>query len=412
MQALWQDLIYALRLMRKNPRALDQFRGVIVTKRKAGRVAVRRKFLAIVALVAVPLALMIPAASSTRTTQLELDLPQPSGCYAIGTKTLLLADARRNRELVITMWYPAKEGKSESAPYMEKKTAEAVAEDWKLRADFARQVHTHSRLLAPIAEGGPFPVVLLEHGTGVVPAIYTVLAEALASTGFVVVATNHTPDSLISVFPDGHEVKFTPYWPADADRKTQGEAMGRFAENVLVADVGFVLDKLKEMQLHNDFWRGHLDLSRVGIVGHSMGGTTAASATKVNPRILAGVNLDGSTYPGMNGDVRPVEVHKPFLFLMTEEHASDPATRGREYVGRESNTYYVVVPGTDHMSFTDAHLITSRFAREPAAGGSADFGRALLATAAINSLVGEFFCKYLKNGRAPQLDLAVTVERK
>jgi dienelactone hydrolase len=372
----------------------------------------RRKFLAAVALASAPLALMIPGVSSSKATEVQLDLPQPKGCNSIGTKTIVLADAHRNRELVVTMWYPAKEGKSEFAPYMDKKTADAVAEDWKLRAGFERQVHTHSRLLAPVAEGGPFPVVLLEHGSGVVPAIYTVLAEGLASSGFIVVATNHPPDSLISVFPDGHEMRFTPYWPVDADRKTQGEAIGRFAENVLVADVHFVLDKLEEMESHDNFWRGHLDLSRVGIAGHSMGGTTAALATKEEHRILAGVNLDGSTFPGMNADVRPVEVHKPFLFIMTEEHASNPASRGREYVGRESNTYYVVVPGTDHMSFTDAHLISSRFAREPAADSSAQFGRALLTTGLTNSLVTEFFRKYLKNGNAPQLDLAVTVERK
>jgi len=53
-----------------------------------------------------------------------------------------------------------------------------------------------------------------------------------------------------------------------------------------------------------------------------MGGTTAALATQKEPRILAGANLDGSTYPGMNADVRPIPVHKPFLFLATEEHAS------------------------------------------------------------------------------------------
>jgi hypothetical protein len=70
--------------------------------------------------------------------------------------------------------------------------------------------------------------------------------------------------------------------------------------------------------------------------------------------------LDGSTFPGMNADVRPIEVHKPLLFIMTEEHASNPDVRVREYVGSESNTYYVVMSGTDHMSFTDSHLIVSQ----------------------------------------------------
>src|SRR5215813_7290541 len=154
------------------------------------------------------------------------DLPQPNGRYAVGTRTNVFKDRSRNRELLITSWYPAAEGTSPVAPYMDKKTADALADDWKLEPDFQRLVSTHARISAPIAQGGPFPVVLLEHGLGVVPAIYTVLAEGLASSGFIVVATNHPSASLISVFPDGHEVKFTPFWPAEADRRTQGVAMG------------------------------------------------------------------------------------------------------------------------------------------------------------------------------------------
>src|SRR5713226_3673566 len=127
-----------------------------------------------------------------------LDLPHPNGCHPVGTRTVVLRDPHRSRDLLVTMWYPAVEGTSALAPYMDKKTADALAEEWKLQPDFQRLVRTHARLLAPIAEGGPFPLVLLEHGSSVVPAIYTVLAEGLASSGFVVVATNHPPDSLIS----------------------------------------------------------------------------------------------------------------------------------------------------------------------------------------------------------------------
>ena len=130
--------------------------------------------------------------------------------------------------------------------------------EWHLRRGFERSVHTRSRSLAPVAHGGPFAVVLLEHGSGVVPALYTVLAEGLASSG---------------------------------DR-----------------------------------------------------------------RILAAVNLDGSTYPGMNGIVRSLAIHKPLLFVATEAHAAGD-TRAREFVGSEANTYYVVVPHADHMSLTDLHII-------------------------------------------------------
>ena len=112
----------------------------------------------------------------------------------------------------------------------------------------------------------------------------------------------------------------------------------------------------------------------------------------------------------MNGDVRPIPVHKPFLFLATEEHASGES-RAREYIGSESNTYYVVVTGADHMSFTDARLVSSRFTRDLKPDDSA-FERALLTTTLTRSLVEEFFGKYLKATVAPDLDLIVRVDKK
>jgi len=357
--------------------------------------------------------LLIPLTLSPQAAQNQLpslQLPAPDGCYFVGTRMMVLSDASRKRDLVVTFWYPSTRG-SIRAPYMDSKTALVLATEWKLQPSFAQRVRTNASIGASIKESGPFPLLLLEHGSGVVPAMYTVLAEGLASHGFIVAATNHPPDSLIAVFPDGREIRSKPYWPSDADRRTQGVAIGRFAEDVLVKDVRFVLDKLQEMNSHDNFWRGHMDLSKIGIVGHSMGGTTAALATQEEPRILAGVNLDGSTYPGMNNDIRPVELHKPLLNVLTEEHASDPATGGKEYSGSASNTYYVVVPRTDHMSFTDARLITTRFSSESQPNGSLSEDM-LLAVETTRSLVEQFFGKYLKGANAPALDLPTRVDKK
>jgi hypothetical protein len=63
------------------------------------------------------------------------------------------------------------------------------------------------------------------------------------------------------------------------------------------------------------------------------------------------------------------------------------------------------------MSFTDAHLMDTRFSRESPPDDRA-FGCALLAAELTRSLVEEFFGKYLKGAPAPALDLAARVERK
>jgi hypothetical protein len=112
----------------------------------------------------------------------------------------------------------------------------------------------------------------------------------------------------------------------------------------------------------------------------------------------------------MNADVRPVPVHKPFLFLATEEHASGE-DRAREYIGSESNTYYVVMLGADHMNFTDAGLVSSRFTRDLKPEDSA-FERALLTSILTRSLVEEFFAMSLKANVAPDLDLIVRMDKK
>jgi predicted dienelactone hydrolase len=286
-------------------------------------------------------------ANATSQDQPGFDLPQPNGCYPIGTQTIPLNDQRRGRNLLVTLLYPAVLNNAPVAPYMDKKSADALAKEWGLQPDFQQHVRPHARLGAPIAEGSAFPVVLLEHGTNVVPAIYTVLAEGLASSGFIVVATNHPMESLITAYPDGHELRFKQYWPENADRRTQGLAIYKFGDEILEKDVRFVLDELQKMNSNDDFWRGHLDLSKVGILGHSMGGATAALAMGEETRILAGVNLDGSTFPGMNADVRPVPLQKPFMFLATQEHAENE-THAREYIGSKNNTYYLVLCPTNN----------------------------------------------------------------
>jgi hypothetical protein len=113
----------------------------------------------------------------------------------------------------------------------------------------------------------------------------------------------------------------------------------------------------------------------------------------------------------MNNDVRPVELNKPLLFIATEEHASDPGTRAMEYSGSESNAYYVTVPGSDHLSFTDKRLVQSRFGTESQAN-HISWESALLAVEITRSLVDDFFGKYLKGNSAPSLDLSVHVVRK
>ena len=67
--------------------------------------------------------------------------------------------------------------------------------------------------------------------------------------------------------------------------------------------------------------------------------------------------------------------------------------------------------GADHMSFSDARLISSRFTRDSKPDYSA-YVRAVLTSTLTRSLVEDFFAKYLKATIAPDLDLIVRVDKK
>jgi len=76
------------------------------------------------------------------------------------------------------------------------------------------------------------------------------------------------------------------------------------------ADVSFVLSELTGA---HPAWPGAglIDPSRIAMAGHSAGGAAALAAMLADPRILAGIDMDGST-------VAPIPDHglsRPFMFL-------------------------------------------------------------------------------------------------
>lgn len=79
--------------------------------------------------------------------------------------------------------------------------------------------------------------------------------------------------------------------------------------NIWTQDADFVINQLD--QLNRDAFEGKLDMDNIGMMGHSFGGATAFNAAYSNPRIKAGINMDGSLY-NVNGKQA---ISKPFLFM-------------------------------------------------------------------------------------------------
>jgi predicted dienelactone hydrolase len=159
-----------------------------------------RKFTA--ALLAV-LALLLAALAASLYEQ--LDLPAPTGAYAVGRTAFAWVDPDRaesltpdeadRREVPVVVWYPAQAGTGESAAYFPgletvAPTLAASGEVSALEVWGLRHIRSVERLNAVPAEG-PFPVLLLSPGNGTNVEFYAALAGELASQGYVVVGLNH-----------------------------------------------------------------------------------------------------------------------------------------------------------------------------------------------------------------------------
>ncbi|MBB3131593.1 hypothetical protein FHS19_006316 [Paenibacillus rhizosphaerae] len=135
-----------------------------------------------------------------------------------------------------------------------------------------------------------------------------------------------------------------------------------------VQDIQFVLDELAALKAGGnpdadkrrlpEHLDQVLDLSKVGVFGHSAGGFTAAELMYSDKRILAGVNMEGDLLLG-NG-LSPVAkggLNRPFMFLGSSvngepwTHETSPSWKSF-WVHSKGAKLDLNAPAARHFSFT------------------------------------------------------------
>lgn len=158
---------------------------------------------------------------------------------------------------------------------------------------------THAHRHAPVLpRQGGWPVVLYAPGLGDERNDTTAIAEDLVSHGYVVVTIDFVHDSGVVELPDGRLAESAV--PEPTLQVTIKEVVSR------AEDVSFILDQLAVINRGGNpgraqrplprGLRGSLDLDRMGMFGHSDGGSTAAHVMHVDSRVKAGVDMDGTLW--------------------------------------------------------------------------------------------------------------------
>ncbi|MEZ4670185.1 MAG: hypothetical protein R3E39_19945 [Anaerolineae bacterium] len=370
--------------------------------------------------------------------------PALTGQYPVGKVDYHLLDESRQeifseapddlRELMVTIYYPADvpEGAS-PAPFTEGALKTVVADVLRLPDFIQDTVRSRSFTNVALASGAAqFPLLIFSPGMGFMPLVYTPTLEEVASQGYIVVALSHPYSTSATVFPDGRVIKSSSEYgsralsqiSASATSESEFAAVVNQIGDVWIGDIRFTLDQLERLNVEDPFLTGRLDLSRVGVFGHSMGGGAVVEALHDDPRLRAAINMDGT----LVGDSASEGVNRPVMLMLSDEQASLTAdmliqagataenagfivARGKTTVQTVYENgapgYLFVLDGSKHVTYTTGAALASALAF----GAPADaFGTipSERANHIINAYIVGFFDQYLKGEPSPLLEGAAS----
>ena len=365
--------------------------------------------------------------------RIGVTLPTPAGSFAVGRAICDWTDDANldrlapvpgtKRELLVWIWYPSAAGQS------------AMADDYvpaPLRAEVERdlggllggfltrdlsKVHAHSIRSPDVSpKQRSYPVVIMRAGASAEVWNYSTLAEDLASHGYVVVGFDAPYRTNVVVFPDGRVMRRTPENNPELCESQEQAQQARCVNKVLTAwtaDIAFVLDRLGQLNTSDASgkFKGRLDMTRVGVFGHSFGGATAAQFCHDDSRCKAGIDVDGQAF----GSVVHEGLRQPFMFLMGD-HSRESDPESRQIMANIQSIYdrlpadgrlHVKISCANHFLFSDdGALLKSHIVMRTlrALGVVGIDGRRQLAVTVY--CVQSFFDAYLKGTSVSRLNLS------
>lgn len=186
---------------------------------------------------------------------------------------------------------------------------------------------------------GPYPVILFSHGANSLRFQYLFITEHLASHGYVVVAVDHTGNTLWDLVRDG----FDP------------ESFGASASD-RPADMRALLNQMEKINAKADhFLEGMLDIEHVGISGHSFGGFTAMTAACQDTRFKIAVLLSPLTLAVESYGCEPDHYPVPLMLMGgTMDRTLPWKNQYCTYRSLSQETKYLYeLEGGGHFTFSD-----------------------------------------------------------
>lgn len=338
-------------------------------------------------------------------------LPAPDGPYSIGIGHFELTDTSRKgvlsgepsepRSIPVVVWYPASKTRRAGRTYFDPQQALDQGRSFERIMGYRPgELAMLGRLRLGSTRGaraiaGRFPIIIFSHGFFLYPEQNTVLAERLASHGYIVLSTGHIHDAvdlrlangwlMPTYLPPGDSPDLTKILAriaGDGDDDTRTSALPGYPKALMsdrlgvslaawMEDTQFVAHAVESGALPPGAARVLTagDRSRLILMGMSFGGTTAAASCRLIATCIAAVNLDGENFDPALFD-RPVG--RPLLMIHSDwthydlwpEQSRDPSFNPNDLAyerwsqaGTTPDIIRLRLIGARHMAFTDLPLV-------------------------------------------------------
>lgn len=278
-------------------------------------------------------------------------LPGPSGPFAVGFAQHVIAHDTPNdptpgsaSELLVHLYYPTRDTKSPTAvPYFEPQSA-AIWKDLLgvpegALLDLTTALHGNASFRdAPTGR----PTVMFSPGGGVNGWMYYGLLADLASHGYAVLSIDHPGEPPALRWPNGTETIgwdiTMPYTPALIDQM--------HAYRVADLEATFSWFSSFVRKTHAPF-----DTSSFFTMGHSIGGSAAATVVPNHPEVIATINVDGA-FPEHETVVTDIE--RPVFLMSSINHTTQYDPSWTEFQEHQTGWWQsVCVYGAGHLDYSD-----------------------------------------------------------
>ncbi|MBI9012635.1 MAG: acetylhydrolase [Clostridiales bacterium] len=261
-----------------------------------------------------------------------------------------------------------------------------------------------------------YPIVFFSHGAFGINFSNESTYQELASNGYIVCSIDHPYHSLFTENESGKiTVVDSEFINEVIDANTTGiyceEEAFKLTQNwnkIRSDDMNFVIDSVLNSAKSNDMNSLYhlIDIEKIGVFGHSLGGSASAKVARERNDIGAVINIDGPLTSEITifendvctlyNEIFPVpllNIYSDDVWKQLDNNAFYLANNNLKGTG--NNMFDVYFQGSKHMSLTDLSLISPIIA-EKLQGGKANID-SYDCIKTMNSVILDFFNCYLKD---------------